>query len=43
MKVISLYWESNAYHQYRVVKSIENVSMGEIAPAFKQTGRGIQY
>jgi len=33
----------NAYHQYRIIKPIENVSMGEIAPAFKQPGGGIQY
>ena len=33
----------NAYHQYRVIKPIENVSMGEIVPAFKQPGGGIQY
>lgn len=34
---------ANAYHQYRIIKPIENVSMGEIAPAFKQPGGGIQY
>ncbi|MFD0671934.1 TNT domain-containing protein [Cohnella sp. GCM10027633] len=34
---------SNAYHQYKVVKPIDDVSMGEIAPAFKQSGGGIQY
>jgi hypothetical protein len=33
----------NAYHQYEVVKPIENISMGKIAKAFKQAGGGIQY
>lgn len=33
----------NAYHQYEVIKNIDNVSMGEIAQAFNQPGGGIQY
>ena len=33
----------NAYHQYEVLKPIGNVKMGEIAPAFNQTGGGVQY
>ena len=34
---------SNAYHKYEVLKPIDNVTKGEIAPAFNQLGGGIQY
>ena len=33
----------NAYHQYEVIKPIDNVTMSEIAKAFEQPGGGIQY
>ena len=33
----------NAYHKYKVIRPIENVTISEIAPAFEQIGRGIQY
>ena len=33
----------NAYHQYEVLKPIENVTSSEIAPAFDMPGGGIQY
>lgn len=33
----------NAYHQYEVIKPIDNVTMSEIAKAFEQQGGGIQY
>lgn len=32
-----------AYHKYEVLKPIENVTIGEIAPAFYQPGGGTQY
>ena len=33
----------NAYHKYKVIKNIEGVSIGEIAPAFNQIGGCTQY
>nr|WP_278247555.1 TNT domain-containing protein [Ruminiclostridium hungatei] len=33
----------NAYHQYEVIKPIDNVTMSEIAEAFEQLGGAIQY
>ena len=33
----------NAYHKYKVIRPIENVTISEIAPAFEQIGGGIQY
>ena len=33
----------NAYHRYRVRKTIGGVTMGRIAPAFNQEGGGIQF
>ena len=33
----------NAYHKYKVVKPIDNVTISEIAAAFEQPGGGIQY
>lgn len=33
----------NAYHQYEVIKPIDNVTKSEIAKAFEQPGGGIQY
>ena len=33
----------NAYHQYEVIKPINNVTFSEIAKAFEQPGGGIQY
>ena len=33
----------NAYHRYRVRKTIGGVAMGRIAPAFNQEGGGIQF
>lgn len=34
---------TNAYHQYEIIKPIDNVTISEIAPAFEQPGGGIQY
>ena len=41
----ALPYENNpdAYHQYEVLKPIENVTSSEIAPAFDMPGGGIQY
>lgn len=36
-------YNPNAYHQYEVLKPIENVTSSEIAPAFDMPGGGIQY
>ena len=33
----------NAYHQYEVLKQIDDVTISEIAEAFDQPGGGIQY
>ena len=43
MRSLPYYKNQNVYHVYRVIKLIENVKMGEIAPAFDQPGGGIQY
>jgi len=34
---------SNAYHQYEILKPIPGVEYGEIAAAFGQSGGGVQY
>jgi hypothetical protein len=34
---------SKAYHKYKVIKPIDNVTMGKIEKAFGQKGGGIQY
>ncbi len=33
----------NAYHKYKVIKSIDGVTVSKIAAAFEQPGGGIQY
>ena len=43
MRSLPYYENPNAYHVYRVIKPIENVEAGRIAPAFGEWGGGIQY
>lgn len=43
MRSLPYFENPYAYHEYRVIEPIENVKMGEIAPAFDQPGGGIQY
>ena len=33
----------NAYHKYKVLKQIDNVTISKIAPAFNEIGGGLQY
>lgn len=35
--------DPNTYHQYEVIKPIDNVTISKIAEAFEQPGGGIQY
>ena len=43
MRSLPYYKNQNVYHIYRVIKPIENVEAGTIAPAFGEPGGGIQY
>ena len=43
MRSLPYYKNQNVYHVYRVIKPIENVEAGRIAPAFGEWGGGIQY
>ena len=43
MRSLPYYKNQNVYHVYRVIKPIENVEAGRIAPAFGEQGGGIQY
>lgn len=43
MRSLPYYKNQNVYHVYRVIKPIENVEAGRIAPAFGERGGGIQY
>lgn len=43
MRSLPYYENPNAYHVYRVIKPIENVEAGTIAPAFGEWGGGVQY
>ena len=43
MRPLPYYENPNAYHVYRVIKPIENVEAGTIAPAFDEPGGGVQY
>ena len=43
MRSLPYYKNQNVYHVYRVIKPIENVEAGTIAPAFGEPGGGIQY
>ncbi len=43
MRSLPYYKNQNVYHIYRVIKPIENVEAGRIAPAFGEPGGGIQY
>lgn len=36
-------WNPNAYHKYKVLKPIDNVTISKIAEAFEMPGGGIQY
>ena len=42
MRSLPYYKNQNVYHVYRVIKPIENVEAGRIAPAFGEWGGGIQ-
>ena len=33
----------NAYHKYKILKQIDNVTISKIAPAFNEIGGGLQY
>ena len=43
MRSLPYYKNQNVYHIYRVIKPIENVEAGTIAPAFGEPGGGVQY
>ena len=43
MRSLPYYKNQNVYHVYRVIKPIENVEAGRIAPAFGERGGGMQY
>ena len=43
MRSLPYYKNQNVYHIYRVIKPIENVEAGRIAPAFGEPGGGTQY